>query len=85
MSRMKAHWPERLSPMLELRSAIMWLEMDLRSDDCDIYRCLGICEAINLMQWCIDAIHRESELHSARIRKRYAEDPNYKYNPFDEV
>lgn len=69
MSRMKAHWPRQVSPRMELRSAIRWLEFDLRSSD--IYRCLAICEAITILQWCLDAIIHESEQRSERLRAEH--------------
>ncbi len=81
MSRMKAHWPERINPMMELRSAIRWLEADLGR--CDLYRCLAICEAISIIEWCLNALRRDNEILSAKLREEYRNRPDFSINPFD--
>lgn len=79
MSRMKAHWPERINPVLELRAAIYWLESDLGR--CDLYRCLAICEAISIIQWCIDAILSESYQRAEKLREQFRHTPGLDDNP----
>jgi hypothetical protein len=66
MSRMKAHWPERINPQLELKSARRWLENELRpnrylpSQNADIYRVIAILEAITLIDNALDAFTLEA-------------------------
>lgn len=60
MSRMKSHWPERINPYLELKSARYWLVQALRQDrggsmlKPDIFRALAILEAITILDNTLD-------------------------------
>ena len=53
-ARMKPYWPEQEGAHT-LKKSICWLESDLRR--CNPVECVGICEAIELIQWCIDKLN----------------------------
>ena len=73
LSRKPPYWPERINPQMTLRSAIDWMELDLRR--CDLYRCLALCEAISIIQWAIDACDvdsiRRNEQMREELKKKY--------------
>jgi hypothetical protein len=79
-SRMKAHWPERINPLLELRAAMRWLEQDINGTwhPCHTMspaEFLGRIEAYTLIQFAYDAIQKESqERDRLRTQSQFGKD-----------